>query len=91
MSGSFDWCWRIIAISTTVTSGFVAATGIHTPRRQPTALRDTDPSPLREGPADANLCDLLNKLSGGSAVFDEGDTAENHGEGGESDAECEGR
>ena len=71
--------------------GQFAATGIHTSRRWPTALRDTDPSPLREGLADANLCDLLNKLSGGSAVFDEGDTAENHGESGESDAECEGR
>ena len=34
--------------------------------------------------------DLLDKSSGGSAAADEGDTAENHGEGGESAAECEG-
>ena len=41
--------------------------------------------------ADANRCDLLNQSSGGSAAAaDEGDAAENHGQGGESAAEREG-
>jgi|GEM_PF-6238730 len=50
----------------------------------------TGPSPLREGPPTATLCDRPNKSSGGSAAADEGDTAENHGQGSESAAECEG-
>ena len=50
----------------------------------------TDPSPLREGPTSCDLSDLLSTSSGGSATADQGDTAENHGQGSESAAKCEG-
>ena len=60
------------------------------PRPVKEQLSVTGPSPLREGPPTATLCDRPNKSSGGSAAADEGDTAENHGQGSESAAECEG-